>query len=414
MCGIALVADARGRRTHDIVEQALDALVRLSHRGAPPETASIDGAGILTQIPWDVFRDDLPGAFSRPGAERALGMLFMPRSRVEALKPVVAAELRASGFGECHWRSVPVSFETFGHARRVGLPAIVQVAALASKGVGNVEAALYRVRQRIDAAAAPERKHGFAVVSLSSRTVVYKGLLSPAELPAFFPDLRDSAFRSAIAIVHQRFSTNTTPRWALAQPFHLLAHNGEIATVAGNRRWTGARLREAGIPTSLDTAADAWASDSSSLDEAAQALVASGLELPRAFARLIPPAWEGNSDLDPAVASFYELEACQGEPWDGPAAIVFSDGEVAGALLDRNGFRPARYFRTREDRLYLGSEAGIFDVPDASVVSRQRLAPGGMVLADTRTGRILETTAVRRWLASPHPCRATLARSIVP
>jgi glutamate synthase domain-containing protein 2/glutamate synthase domain-containing protein 1/glutamate synthase domain-containing protein 3 len=414
MCGIALVADARGRRTHDIVEQALGALVRLAHRGAPPETASIDGSGILTQIPWDVFADDLPAAFSRPDARRALGMFFMPRARVEPLKRLIAAALRTAGFGECHWRPVPVSFENFNHTRRTDLPTILQVAAIAHDDAGDVDARLYRVRQRIDATAARERGHGFAVVSLSSRTVVYKGLLSPHELPAFFPDLRDAAFRSAIAIVHQRFSTNTTARWALAQPFHVLAHNGEIATIDGNRRWTGARLREEGIPSSLGTAADGWASDSSSLDEAVQGLTASGLELPHAFARLIPPAWEGDADLDPSVAAFYEFEACHGEPWDGPAAIAFSDGVVAGALLDRNGFRPSRYFRTRDERLYLGSEAGIFDVPDSAIVARRRLSPGGLVLADTRTGRILETEAARRRLAAARPYRTLVRRIVVP
>ena len=414
MCGIALVADARGRRTHDIVEQALGALVRLAHRGAPPETASIDGSGILTQIPWGVFADDLPAAFSRSDAVRALGMFFMPRARVDALKRAIAAELQAGGFGDCYWRTVPVSFETFSPVRRADLPAILQVAAIANDNGGNVEARLYQVRQRIDVAAARERRHGFAVVSLSSRTVVYKGLLSPEELPAFFPDLRDPAFRSAIAIVHQRFSTNTTARWALAQPFHVLAHNGEIATIDGNRRWTGARLREEGIPTSLGTAADEWASDSSSLDEAAQALAASGLELPHAFGRLIPPAWEGDADLDPAVAAFYEFEACRAEPWDGPAAIAFSDGVIAGALLDRNGFRPARYLRTRDERLYLGSEAGIFDLPESAVVARRRLPPGGLVLADTRSGKILETPAARRRLAAARPYRALVTRTVLP
>jgi glutamate synthase domain-containing protein 2/glutamate synthase domain-containing protein 1/glutamate synthase domain-containing protein 3 len=414
MCGIALVADARGRRTHDIVEQALGALTRLAHRGAPAETASIDGSGILTQIPWNVFADDLPAAFSRPDALRALGMFFMPRARVESLKRVIAAELQAGGFGECYWRTVPVSFETFSHIRRADLPAIVQVAAIATDDAGDAEARLYRVRQRIDIAAGRERRHGFAVVSLSSRTVVYKGLLSPEELPAFFPDLRDPAFCSAIAIVHQRFSTNTTARWALAQPFHVLAHNGEIATIDGNRRWTGARLREEGIPSALGTPADEWASDSSSLDEAAQALAASGLELPHAFARLIPPAWESDADLDPSVAAFYEFEAGHGEPWDGPAAIAFSDGVIAGALLDRNGFRPARYLRTRDDRLYLGSEAGIFDVPDSAIVARRRLPPGGLVVADTRTGKILETAAARRRMAAARPYRAMVTRTVIP
>src|SRR5262249_29020087 len=203
---------------------------------------------------------------------------------------------------------------------------------------------------------------------------------TPAELARFYPDLREPHFRSATALVHQRFSTNTRARWALAQPFHVLAHNGEISTIAGNRRWAGARLRADGIPTNLGTNADSHTSDSYGLDAAAHALTAKGLSLPHALGRLIPPAWEDDDAIDPSVAAFYEHQSTFSEPWDGPAAIAFTDGEVAGALLDRNGFRPARYLRTHDDRLYLGSEAGIFDLPERTIARRGRLGPGGMVI----------------------------------
>jgi glutamate synthase (ferredoxin) len=414
MCGIALVADARGRRSHDTVGEALDALVRLTHRGAPAETASIDGSGILTQIPWEVLADDLPAAFADERTPRALGMFFLPRGRVSALKDLIAEEMHLAGFGGCCWRTVPVSFEPFDARRTAGFPAIVQLATIAGSSVPDIERALYSARQRIEAATLSDVKAGFALVSLSSRTVVYKGLLTPAELARFYPDLRDPNFRSAIAIVHQRFSTNTGVRWGLAQPFQVLAHNGEIATAEGNRRSTGARLRESGLATQLGTPADQWASDSQSLDVAAQAIMAGGCELPLALARLVPPAWENDAELDPAVAAFYEYESAHAEPWDGPAAIAFSDGVIAGALLDRNGFRPARYVRTREDRVYLGSEAGIFDIPGGAVVERGRLGPGGMLIVDTRTGEVLDTAASRKRLASARPYRALVAKAIVP
>lgn len=325
MCGIGLIADARGRRTHDIVEQALAALVRLTHRGAPPDTASIDGSGILTQIPWPVLADDLPAVFTQEHARRALGMFFMPRGRVAALKDTVAAELHRAGFTGCCWRTVPVSFESFDRRRTADLPAIVQVAVIASDDVGDPDSALYRVRQRIESATTSDVAQGFAVVSLSSRTVVYKGLLTPAELGTFYLDLREPAFRSAIAIVHQRFCTNTGARWGLAPPY----------------------------------------------------------------------------------------ESTHDEPWDGPAAVAFTDGAIAGALLDRNGFHPARFIQTRDDRIYLGSEAGIFDVPSESILSRGRLGPGGLLIVDTERGEILDTAAVRTRLASERPYRKLLAQSVI-
>ena len=411
-CGIGLVADARGRRSRDVVEHALGALLRMTHRGAPPATASIDGSGILTQIPWRVYRDDLPSAFSTGAGTRALGTFFMPRHGVAPLKGIVEAALRRAGFERCHWRTVPVSFAAFDMARRRHMPAILQVAALADGG-DDAEPALYRARMDIGAAAARRRFSGFSLVSLSTRTVVYKGLLAPSELAVFYPDLRDPEFTSAIALVHQRFSTNTAPEWGLAQPFQVLAHNGEIASVAGNRRWAGAAAHAAGLPSLLGTPPERRRSDSNSLDAAAQALCAAGCSLPHALSRLIPPAWEHHAALPPDVAAFYERQACFGPSWDGPAAVAFTDGEVAGALLDRNGFRPARFVRTRDRRLYLGSEAGIFDLSPRDIVERGRLAPGGIILADTRTGRILGTDAARAQLASQRNYRAIVARSVV-
>jgi glutamate synthase (ferredoxin) len=423
-CGIGLVADARGRRSHDLVEHALSALVRMTHRGAPPQTASIDGSGILTQIPWRVYRDDLPPAFSTDRHTRALGMFFMPRHRIVELKPLVEDALHQAGFKACHWRTVPVRFTAFASdaasapgsleaERRKTMPAILQVAALGERTAAGAETALYGARVRIERLGARARFAGLSVVSLSTRTVVYKGLLTPSELTTFYPDLADAEFSSAIAVVHQRFSTNTAPQWGLAQPFQVLAHNGEIATVAGNRRWAGAAAKTAGLPTLLGAAAERGRSDSSSLDAAVQALCAAGCSLPHALSRLVPPAWEQDDTLSRDVAAFFEYQSCFGPSWDGPAALAFTDGDVAGALLDRNGFRPARYVHTRDRRLYLGSEAGIFDVPERDILQRGRLAPGGMILVDTRTGEILETPQARARLAAQWPYRAFVARTIV-
>ena len=413
-CGIGLLADIHGHRSHNLVEQALTALTRLEHRGAPAETASVDGSGILTQIPWELLIEDLPPAFTREDARRMAGMLFLPRRYAHELMPLIEGTLTDAGWTSLTWRTVPVCFDGLDHVRYREVPAIVQIAGIAGARVTNADASLYRAQLRIEDLGATFRADGFAVVSLSTRTVVYKGLLTPGELPAFFVDLRQAAFRSAIAIVHQRFSTNTFAQWSLAQPFHMLAHNGEISTIAGNRRWTKARLREAAGVSALPAGLDEGVSDSCSLDAAAQALQHAGYALPHVMSRLVPPAWENDARMASHVRAFYEYQARFSEPWDGPAAIAFSDGRLAGALLDRNGFRPARYIRTDDGHLYLGSEAGIFDIPDAAIIERGRLGPGEMIVVDTERGCVYETEAVREQLARQRPYRALVRDSTVP
>jgi glutamate synthase domain-containing protein 2/glutamate synthase domain-containing protein 1/glutamate synthase domain-containing protein 3 len=412
-CGIGLVADIHGHRSHHLVEQALTALARLEHRGAPAETASVDGSGILTQIPWELLIEDLPPAFTREDARRMAGVLFLPHRHAHELMPLVERTLADAGWTSLTWRTVPVCFDGLDRVRDREVPAIVQIAGIAGAQVVNADASLYHAQLRIEDLGTRFRADGFAVVSLSTRTVVYKGLLTPGELPAFFVDLRHAAFRSAIAIVHQRFSTNTFAQWSLAQPFHLLAHNGEISTIAGNRRWMKARLLEAGS-SSLPAGLDEGVSDSCSLDAAAQALQQAGYALPHVMSRLVPPAWENDVRMPEHVRAFYEYQARFSEPWDGPAAIAFSDGRLAGALLDRNGFRPARYIRTIDGRLYLGSEAGIFDIPDAAIVERGRLGPGQMIVVDTERGHVYETDAIREQLARQRPYRALVRDSTVP
>jgi glutamate synthase domain-containing protein 2/glutamate synthase domain-containing protein 3 len=295
------------------------------------------------------------------------------------------------------------------------MPDIWQLVAAADRQLPDADRALHGARLRIERQAAELRLPGFSVVSLSTATVVYKGLVTPNELPDVFQDLQDPLFQSALAIVHQRFSTNTAPEWRLAQPFRMLAHNGEINTIHGNRIWMRARARDARCLGAYagERVLDETGSDSQSLDEVVELLRHSGFSLAHAISRLVPPAWEQDSETPPEVAAFHAYQACFSEPWDGPAALAFTDGRVIGAALDRNGFRPLRYLKTTDRQLLLGSEAGIFDVPETDVTCRGRVGPGELIVVDTVDGTIRETTSVRKVLARQRPYRQLLARTVV-
>jgi glutamate synthase (ferredoxin) len=413
-CGVGLVADARGRRSHAIVERALDALGRLAHRGAAVE-ACPDGAGILTQIPWTFFARELPARTARDGDTRMVGMFFWPSGAKTVIVPAIERAIVAAGWRSIRWRPVPVDDDVLDPIARASRPEIWQAIGIADGSLTDADARLHRARLRIERYASRLRLTGFSVVSLSTSTVVYKGLVTPDQLPGFYKDLRSRSFESALAIVHQRFSTNTAPEWRLAQPFRMLAHNGEINTIQGNRIWMRARARDRRClgPCAGERILDETGSDSQSLDEAVEILRHAGFSLPHAISRLVPPAWEQDAELPPDVAAFYGYQACFSEPWDGPAAIAFTDGRVAGAALDRNGFRPLRYIRTADHQLLLGSEAGIFDVAEPDVFSRGRVGPGGMIAVDTACGTIRETAAIRAALAKQRPYARLLARVVV-
>jgi glutamate synthase (ferredoxin) len=413
-CGVGLVADARGRRSHAIVERALDALGRLAHRGAAV-AACPDGAGILTQIPWTFFARELPARTTRDGDTRMVGMFFWPSGAKTAVVPAIERAIVAAGWRSIRWRAVPLEDDVLDPIARVARPEIWQAIGVADGALPDADARLHRARLRIERYAARVRLRGFSVVSLSTSTIVYKGLVTPDQLPAFYPDLRSRSFDSALAILHQRFSTNTAPEWRLAQPFRMLAHNGEINTIQANRIWMRARARDRRClgPCAGERILDETGSDSQSLDEAVELLRRAGFSLPHAISRLVPPAWEQDAELPPDVAAFYAYQACFSEPWDGPAAIAFTDGRVAGAALDRNGFRPLRYIRTVDHQLLLGSEAGIFDVAEPDVVSRGRVGPGGMIAVDTACGTIRETATIRAALARQRPYARLLARVVV-
>lgn len=417
-CGLGFVAHARGARSHTILRQALHLLENLTHRGAAGcDPCSGDGAGIQLQLPDRFFRGvcpplgiDLPA----PGSY-AVGMLFLPQGEEDrrACETALEAALAQSGLPVLGWRDVPIDAAAIGVEARWSMPNIRQV--FVSRGGGDgpeFEQALYLARKRAERAIAASdiaAASSFYVVSLSSRTIVYKGLLIPEQMDQFYPDLADERVDTAIALVHSRFSTNTFPTWARAHPYRMICHNGEINTLRGNINWM--RVREGAIdPSRLggDAAAlfpiiDEHQSDSASLDNAMEFLVMGGRTLPHAATMLLPEAWQGNEAMDPAVRAFFEYHSAIAEPWDGPAAVAFSDGRQVGAVLDRNGLRPARWLVTEEDLVVLASEAGPLPFPASSIRAKGRLGPGKMILVDTATGSILHDEEIKRHLAGLQP-----------
>ena len=422
-CGVGFIATLTNRPAHDIVTRGLEILVRLDHRGAiGADGATGDGCGITVQLP-DAF---LSAVAEEAGVELpaqgdyALGMVFLPADAVAHGRAVIERILREERIPLLWWRDVPTEADVPGPIARQSQPAVVQIVVARPDGAERgaaFERALYLARRRV------EREIGlgdpFQVVAFSSRTTTYKGMLTPEQLAAFYPDLRDPRFKSALAMVHSRFSTNTLPQWPLAQPFRTLCHNGEINTVLGNRNaWRareaaffssafGRRLKEV-LPT-----LQAGDSDSKSLDGALELLVHAGWPLPQAVMALVPEAWEHAPDMDPARRAFYEAFACALEPWDGPATLQFTDGEVIGAVLDRNGLRPSRYLVTSDGLVVLASETGVLDLDPATVIEKGRLQPGRMFLLDLGEGRIVPDAELKAGLATGHPYDAWLTRNLV-
>jgi glutamate synthase (NADPH/NADH) large chain len=435
-CGVAFVADARGRRSRAIVAQGLTALHNLDHRGAAgSEPNSGDGAGILTQVPDALLRAsvdfDLP-----PMGEYSVGIAFLPADATERAARVedVARLADEEGLAVLGWRDVPVDPDgaDLGPTARAVMPHFAQLfvaetmggradeaafgGTVAPHGVTRLERRSFVLRKRAERAAV-EAGSSLYIVSLSSRTLTYKGMLTTDQLPLFFPDLRDERYESAIALVHSRFSTNTFPSWPLAHPFRFIAHNGEINTIKGNRNRM--RAREAKLATELFdgpagpaaelgldrifpvTASDF--SDSATFDEVLELLHLSGRSLPHAVLMMIPEAWENHDEMDPARRAFYRFHASIMEPWDGPAAVCFTDGTLIGAVLDRNGLRPGRWWHTKDDLVILASEVGVLDIPPADIVAKGRLQPGRMFLVDTASGRIVSDEEVKGALAAEHP-----------
>ncbi|MHB8681097.1 MAG: glutamate synthase large subunit [Acidimicrobiales bacterium] len=414
-CGIALVADLHGRRSHAMVERGLTALEHLDHRGATgAEPSTGDGAGILLQVPDRFLRAVLPFALPEAGAY-ACGLVFLPTDADDAAKAKHRLEEIASleGLVVAGWRPVPTLPDGLGNTARQAMPrseqVIVHPPTVPRDGSGAVDSLAvdrlaFRLRKRVE-----HEVDGIYLPSLSARTIAYKGMLTSYQLRQFFPDLSDERFESGIALVHSRFSTNTFPSWPLAHPYRYLAHNGEINTLRGNRNWMRARealLQSRLIPGDLEQLfpiCDPEASDSASFDEVLELLHLGGRSLPHAVLMMIPEAWENHAQMDPARRAFYRFHASLMEPWDGPAAVIFTDGTVAGGVLDRNGLRPARYWVTDDGLVVLASEVGVLDLDPATVVRKGRLQPGRMFLVDTAQGRIVDDGEIKATLAAEHP-----------
>ncbi|MDR2253715.1 MAG: glutamate synthase subunit alpha, partial [Bifidobacteriaceae bacterium] len=419
-CGVGFVARADGRASRDIVDAALTVLGNLDHRGAVgAETTTGDGAGILTQVPEKLMRRlfteigaDVPAA-----GHYAVGVAFLPQGErraaaaMDAIDGIVAQE----GLDVVGWRETPIEPAPIGPMARAAMPVIRQLmVADKTRELGGID--LDRRAYRVVKRALHEADTYFC--SLSARTIVYKGMLTTAQLAPFFGDLGQPDYETAIALVHSRFSTNTFPSWPLAQPFSVIAHNGEINTVTGNRHWISARESQMrsdliGAIGPLRPICSKGESDSASFNSVLELVHLAGRSLPHAVLMMIPQAWENNAEMDPQVRDFYQFQDSVIEAWDGPAAVAFTDGTVIGATLDRNGLRPGRYWVTEDGLVVLASEAGVLDIPQSEVVRKGRLEPGRIFLVDTAAGRIIENHEVKAALAAQAPYGEWVRRQAV-
>ncbi|GAA4778364.1 glutamate synthase large subunit [Citricoccus nitrophenolicus] len=420
-CGLAVIGTLRGVPGHDIVEHALVALRNLEHRGGVGgDDGTGDGAGLLLQVPDAFFRAVLD--FELPDAGRyAVGTAFLPQDGAERAETVAGIEERAAeeGLVVLGWRDVPVQTDVLGASARAVMPHFAQLflsvdPAAASESAGDtLDARAFRVRKR------SQNKFGVYFPSLSAQTIVYKGMLSTAQLEPFYPDLSDERFATSLAVVHSRFSTNTFPSWPLAQPFRTIAHNGEINTVKGNRNWMRARqsmLASSVLgeePEKLYPICTPGASDSANLDEVAELLLLGGRPLSHVVMMMIPEAWENHESMDPDRRAFYEYHSMLMEPWDGPAAVAFTDGRQVGAVLDRNGLRPARYWVTDDGLVVLASEVGVLPLAPSRIVRKGRVAPGRMFLVDTAEGRIIEDNEIKAEVANANPWREWVQENLI-
>jgi glutamate synthase (ferredoxin) len=417
-CGAGILADRTGRSRFDILPLALTALGRMDHRGAVGADGETgDGAGVLTAIPWAMLVAEAGNGIEADMAERGFGVgsLFLPADSAVRARAVRLVEqgLRTAGLDVVVWREVPTNDAVLGPLGRKSRPDLIQIVVARPDSLDDdkFEHRLFIGRREVEALARCEPGLGLYFASLSHRTIVYKALLRGSQLRAFYSDLRSREFRTPFAVFHNRFSTNTHPAWARAQPFRLLAHNGEINTIDGNRRWMEARANQgAGRALGLSEGASRPLlpepeSDSGSLDEALRLLIAAGHTSFEALSVLVPPAWENDARMGEGPRSFYEGASDLMEPWDGPALIAFSDGRWAGAALDRNGLRPARTVLTTDNLVLVASEAGVLDVPESRVLDRGRLGPGGFLAVDLENGRLIDRPRLEQFLAASQIAR---------
>lgn len=413
-CGVGMLVDIHGRKSHSIVDSALTVLENMRHRGAEgADNKTGDGAGILVQIPHEFIL--LQGIPVPEKGHYGTGLVFLPKDQAaqKAFLQIIQEDVEAKGLTILCLRDVPVCSEILGKDALATEPAIKQLFIVGEEDQQELELKLYGVRKRIEkriASSSFVEKKDFYVVSLSTRSLIYKGMLESMQLRKYFPDLTNEYFTSALALVHSRFSTNTFPTWSLAQPFRLLAHNGEINTIRGNRAWMAAResvLSSSKLPDmeALDPIIQPDMSDSASLDNVLEFLLASGLSLPHAMAMLVPESFNEKNPISDDLKAFYEYHSILMEPWDGPAALLFSDGRYAGGMLDRNGLRPARYLVTKKGWVLVASEVGVLDIQPEEIQEKGRLQPGKILLIDTETGKICRDQELKQQLANAHPYR---------
>jgi glutamate synthase (ferredoxin) len=427
-CGIGLVADLKGRKSNQIVRQALRVLVNLSHRGARgSENNSGDGAGILLQIPDAFLRSEckkLDIALPEAGSY-GVGMAFlshMPENQ-RRCKQILKDITQQEGQEFLGWRIVPSDGRYLGELARNSEPAVVHFFIGRQASItddDDFERLLYLIRRRAEKEIGdhPEIDR-FYVASLSHRTLVYKGMLTPEQLAEYYPDLTDPAMETALALIHSRFSTNTFPSWERAHPYRRIIHNGEINTIQGNVNWMRSRENQFASQhfgenlDSLLPIIDEAGSDSSMFDNCLEFLSLAGRSLPHSLMMMIPEPWARHQTMSEEKRAFYEYHSCLMEPWDGPAAIAFTDGRQIGAVLDRNGLRPARYTVTKDDLVVLASEVGVLDIPAGQVKFKGRLQPGRMLLVDTINGRIISDESLKHQMASAQPYRRWLDKNLI-
>ena len=411
-CGVGMIVNLNGSKSHELVDSALRVLENMKHRGAEgADNKTGDGAGIMVQIPHEFIL--LQGIPVPEKGKYGTGLIFLPKDpkEQEHILSIVIEEIEREGLTLMHLRAVPVNPDVLGQSARETEPDIKQVFITGTTQPENLDRTLYIIRKKIE-----RRIHhkDFYIVSLSSRTIIYKGMLSSTQVRTYFSDLTQPYFTSGLAIVHSRFSTNTFPTWSLAQPFRLLAHNGEINTIRGNRGWMEARESVLSTPTlgnvkDIRPIVQPDMSDSASLDNVLEFFVMSGLSLPHAMAMLVPESFNDKNPISEDLKAFYEYHSILMEPWDGPAALLFSDGRYAGGMLDRNGLRPARYLITHDGMMVVASEAGVISFEAEKIKEKGRLQPGKILMVDTEEGRIYYDGELKEQLAAAKPYRQWLS-----
>lgn len=411
-CGVGMVVNIHGNKSHELVDSALKVLENMRHRGAEgADNKTGDGAGIMLQIPHEFIL--LQGIPVPEKGKYGTGLVFLPKDEKEqaGILSIMIEEIEREGLTLMHLRNVPTNPACLGKDARATEPDIKQVFITGVTDADSLERTLYIIRKKIEKRV---RHTDFYIVSLSAKNIIYKGMLSSMQVREYFPDLTQPYFTSGLALVHSRFSTNTFPTWSLAQPFRLLAHNGEINTIRGNRGWMEARESVLSSPALGDIKdirpiIQPGMSDSASLDNVLEFFVMSGLSLPHAMAMLVPESFNDKNPISEDLKAFYEYHSILMEPWDGPAALLFSDGRFAGGMLDRNGLRPARYLITNNDMMVVASEVGVMDFEPGEIKEKGRLQPGKILMIDTEQGKIYYDGELKEQLASARPYRAWLS-----